>query len=179
MVLNGEMYYCFHDYWNMGIMRIKLVAVLTVIVVTATILSAYYFLTSDEPMPQSFSRDFPLIEVNLAPSGQLNATQGGVTSVNVTITSLNISETSIPLSLVLQAYDNEPLDSPISNSEQFSSTFSLNPIVLETNETKTSRLTMHVAEGVPTGKYTFLIELGNAQIHHLSGATLELNVASP
>jgi hypothetical protein len=98
-------------------MRIKLVAVLTIIVVTAAILSAYYFLEFNGPMPQSFSGDLPLIEINLAPSGQLNATQGGVASVNVIITSINMSETSIPLSLVIQAYDNKPLDSPMSNSE--------------------------------------------------------------
>jgi hypothetical protein len=162
-----------------GIMQIKIATVLTIIVVIAAILSAYYFLASNEPKPQSFSRDLPLIDINLAPSGQLNATQGGVTNVNITLTSLNMSKTSIPLSLVLQAYDNKPLDSPISNSELFSSTFTLNPIVLEANETKTSSLTLHVVEGTPTGKYTFLVELGNAEIHHLSGATLELNVAPP
>jgi hypothetical protein len=159
-----------------GIMRIQLAAILTIIIVIVAILSAYFFLASNESLPESFSRDLPLIDANLAPSGQLNASQGGVASVNVTLTSLNMSETAIPLSLVLQAYNNTPLDSPTSHNELFSSTFTLNPIVLKSNETEASTLTLHVAEAAPTGKYTFLVEFGNSEVHHLVGATLELNV---
>lgn len=161
-----------------GIMRIQLVAVLTAIIVIAAIISAYYFLESNshQSLPSKAS---PLVELNLAPSGSLNTTQGGVTSVNVTLTSLNMSETTIPLSLVLEAYDNEPLDSSVDKGDLFSSTFSLNPIVLQSNETKTSVLTLHVAEGVPIGKYAFLVELGNTQIHNVLGATLEVTVAAP
>jgi hypothetical protein len=159
-----------------GIMRTQLAAVLAIIIVIVAIISAYYFLESNSHQ-SSPSKPLPLVELNLAPSGSLNATQGGVTSVNVTLTSLNMSETAIPLSLVLQAYNNTPLDSPTSHNELFSSTFTLNPIVLKSNETETSTLTLHVAEGAPTGKYTFLVEFGNAEIHHLVGATLELNVA--
>src|SRR4030042_3265516 len=159
-----------------GIMRIQLATVLTIIVVIAAIRSAYYFLASNN-QPSPLAKDPPLVELNLAPSGALNATQGGVTSVNVTFTSLNMSETAIPLGLVLQAYNNEPWNSSINKEELFSSTFTLNPVVLKSNETKTSVLTLHVAEDVPIGKYAFLVELGNTQIHHVLGATLELTVA--
>ena len=159
-------------------MRTQLAAVLTIIIVIAAVISAYYFLESNSRR-SSPSKASPSVEVNLAPSGSLNATQGGVTSVNVTLTSLNMSETSIPLSLVLQAYDNEPLVSSIDKEDLFSSTFSVNPIVLKTNETETSVLTLHVAEDVPIGKYAFLVELGNTQIHNVLGATLEVTVAAP
>lgn len=161
-----------------GIMRTQLAAVLTVIIVIAAIVSAYYFLESNS-QPSSLSKPLPLVDLKLAPSGSLNATQGGVTSVNVTLTSLNMSETTMPLSLVLQAYNDESWDSSVSKEGMFSSTFSLNPVVLPSNETKTSVLTLHVAEDVPTGKYTFLVELGNTQIHNVLGATLEVTVAAP
>jgi len=160
-------------------MRIQLVAVLTAIIVIVAIVSAYYFLESNSHQLSSPSKAPPLVGLTLAPSGSLNATQGGVTSVNVTLTSLNMSETTIPLSLVLEAYDNEPLDSSVDKGDLFSSTFSLNPIVLQSNETKTSVLTLHVAEGAPIGKYAFLVELGNTQIHNVLGATLEVTVAAP
>jgi hypothetical protein len=115
--------------------------------------------------------------MNLAQSGQLNITQGGVTRINVTLTSLNMNETTIPLSLILQTYDNEPLDSAATKEELFSSTFTVNPIVLESNDTVTSVLTLHVGEAAPAGKYTFLVELGNSQIFHLTGTTFDLTVA--
>jgi uncharacterized membrane protein len=157
-------------------MRKQLATVLTIIIVIVAITSAYIFLASNSQQ-SPLSKPPPLVELNLAPSGTLNATQGGVTSVNVTLTSLNMSETSIPLSLVMQAYNNEPWNASITKEELFSSTFTLNPVVLQSNETKTSVLTLHVAENVPTGKYAFLVELGNTEIHHVLGATLELNVA--
>ena len=159
-------------------MRIQLAAVLAIIIVIVAIISAYYFLESNSQQ-SSLSKPLPLVELNLTPSGSLNATQGGVTSVNVTFTSLNMSETSIPLSLVLQGYDNELWDSSVSKEALFSSTFSLNPVVLKSNETKTSVLTLHVAEDVPIGKYAILVELGNTQIHNVLGATLEVTVAAP
>ena len=159
-----------------GIMRIQLATVLTIIIVIVAIISAYIFIASNS-QPSPLSKPLPLVELNLAPSGSLNATQGGVTSVNVTLTSLNMSETAIPLSLVLQAYNNEPWDSSINKEALFSSTFTLNPVVLKSNETKTSVLTLHVAEDVPIGKYAFLVELGNTELHHVLGATLELTVA--
>jgi uncharacterized membrane protein len=159
-------------------MRTQLAAVFTVIIVIVAIVSAYYFLESNSQL-SSPSKAPPLVELTLAPSGPLNATQGGVTNVNVTLTSLNMSETTIPLSLILQTYDDEPWDSSINKEELFSSTFSLNPVVLQANETKTSVLTVHVAEDVPIGKYTFLVELGNTQIHNVIGGTFELNVAAP
>jgi len=154
----------------------QLAAVLAIIIVIVAIISAYYFLESNS-QHSSLSKPLPLVELNLAPSGSLNATQCGVTSINVTFTSLNMSETSIPLSLVLQGYDNKLWDSSVPKEGLFSSTFSLNPVVLKSNETKTSVLTLHVAEDVPIGKYAFLVELGNTQIHHVLGATLELTVA--
>jgi uncharacterized membrane protein len=157
-------------------MRKQLATVLTIIIVIVAITSAYIFVASNGP-PSPLSKPLPLVELNLAPSGSLNVTQGGVTSVNVTLTSLNMSETTIPLSLVLQAYNNEPWNASITKEELFSSTFTLNPVVLEVNETRTSVLTLHVAEDVSTGKYAFLVELGNTEIHHVLGATLELNVA--
>jgi hypothetical protein len=160
-----------------GIMRTQIVAVLTIIIVIVATISAYYFLESNSH-ESSPSKASPL-ELNLAPSGILNTTQGGVTSVNVTLTSLNMSETSIPLSLVLQTYDNKPVDSSSDKEDLFSSTFSVNPIVLKTNETETSVLTLHVAEDVPIGKYAFLVELGNTQIHNVLSATLEVTVAAP
>jgi hypothetical protein len=154
----------------------KKLAILTTIIILVTIIIAYYFLTSNDPssLPQKTA---PLVDMNLAPSGQLNATQGGITRVNVTLTSLNMNETTIPLSLVLQAYDNEPWDSSTQQEKPFSSTFTLNPIALESNETKTSVLTLHIGETAPSGKYTFLVELGNAQTHHLVGTTFDLVVA--
>jgi hypothetical protein len=115
--------------------------------------------------------------MTLIPSGQLNATQGAVISINVTLTSLNLNETTMPLSLVLQAYDYEPWSSSTAQDEPFSSTFNLNPIVLKSNETKTSILTLHVGEAAPLGRYTFLVELGNAQIHDLKGTTFDVVVA--
>jgi hypothetical protein len=119
------------------------------------------------------------VEVNLAPSGSLNATQGGVKSVNVTLTSLNINETAIPLSLVLQDHDTESLDSSIDKEELFSSTFSLYPVVLKANKTPTSVLALDVTEDAPTGKYVFLVELGNTQIHEDLSDLLEVTVAVP
>jgi hypothetical protein len=154
----------------------KKLVILATVIILVTIISAYYFLTANEPSSLPYT-PAPLVDMNLAPSGQLNVTQGGVTIVNVTLTSLNMNETTIPLSLVLQAYDNEPCDSSISQEELFSSTFTLNPIVLESNGTKASVLTLHVGEAAPLGRYTFLVELGNAQIHHLVGATFDLVVA--
>jgi hypothetical protein len=161
-----------------GIMRTQLAAVLTTIIVIAAVISAYYFLESNSRR-SSPSKASPSVEVNLAPSGSLNATQGGITSVNVTFTSLNMNETTIPLSLVLQGYDNKPLDYSINKEGLFSSTFSLNPVVLEANKTATSVLTLHVAEDASTGKYAFLVELGNTQIHEDLSAILEVNVAAP
>jgi len=154
----------------------KKLAILATIIVLVTIISAYFFLTSNAPS-SLLSETAPLVDMNLVPSGQLNATQGGVTRVNVTLTSLNMNETTIPLSLVLQTYDNEPLDSSVTKEELFSSTFTVNPIVLESNDTITSVLTLHVGEAAPSGKYTFFVELGNSQIHHLVGTMFDLAVA--
>jgi hypothetical protein len=154
----------------------KKLVILATVIILVTIISAYYFLTANEPSSLPYKAT-PLVDMSLTPSGQLNVTQGGVTIVNVTLTSLNMNETTIPLSLVLQAYDNEPCDSSISQEELFSSTFTLNPIVLESNGTKASVLTLHVGEAAPLGRYTFLVELGNAQMHHLVGTTFDLVVA--
>jgi hypothetical protein len=154
----------------------KKLAILATVIIVATVISAYYFLTSNSPSPQ-LSETTPLVDMSLAPSAQMNTNQGGVARINVTLTSLNLNKTEIPLSLVLQTYGNEPSDSSIAKEELFSSTFTVNPIVLESNDTITSVLTLHVAETAPPGKYTFLVELGNTQIHHLTGTTFDLAVA--
>ncbi len=154
----------------------KKLAILTIALIIVTIISAYYFLKSDAPL-SLLSETSPLIAMNLVPSGQLNITQGSVTRINVTLTSLNMNETTIPLSLVLQNYDNEPLDSSVTKEELFGSTFTINPILLKSNDTITSVLTLHVGDAAPSGKYTFLVELGNFQIHHLTGTTFDLAVA--
>ena len=151
-------------------------ATLAAVIIAVTVISAYYFLTSNLPSPQ-LSETPPLVVMNLAPSGQLNINQGGVARINVSLTSLNLNKTEIPLSLVLQTYGNQPSNSSTAKEELFSSTFTVNPIVLDSNETTTSVLTLHVAETAPPGKYTFLIELGNTQIHHLTGTTFDLAVA--
>ena len=154
----------------------KKLAIIATVIIVVTIMSAYYFFTSNAPSPL-LSETTPLVNMNLAPSGQLNATQGGIIRLNVTLTSLNMNETEIPLSLILQTYNDEPLNSPAIKEELFSSTFTVNPIVLESNDTVTSVLTLHVTEAAPAGKYTFLIELGSSQIHHLTGTTFDLAVA--
>jgi len=155
----------------------KKLAILATVIIVVTIISAYYFLTSNAPSPL-LNETTPLVDMKLAPTGQLNTTQGGVTHINVTLTSLNMNETEIPLSLILQTYDNEPLDSSTTKEKLFSATFTVNPIVLESNDTVTSVLTLHVAEAAPAGKYTFLVELGNSQIHHVTGTTFDVAVES-
>jgi hypothetical protein len=155
----------------------KKLTILTIALIIVTIISAYYFLKSDAPS-SLLSETSPLVAMNLVPSGQLNITQGSVTRINVTLTSLNMNETTIPLSLVLQNYDNEPLDSSVTKEDLFGSTFTINPILLKSNDTITSVLTLHVGDAAPSGKYTFLVELGNSQIHHLTGATFDLAVAA-
>ena len=153
----------------------KKLPILATVIIIVTIISAYYFLTANTPSPL-LSEPTPLLDMKLAPTGQLNTTQGGVTRINVTLTSLNMNETEIPLSLILQTYDNEPLDSAAIKEELFSSTFTVNPIILESNDTVTSVLTLHVSEATPAGKYTFLVELGNSQIHHVTGTTFDLAI---
>jgi hypothetical protein len=156
--------------------NMKKLTILATVIIIVTVISAYYFLTSNTPSPL-LSEPTPLLDMKLMPTGQLNTTQGGITRLNITLTSLNMNKTEIPLSLILQTYDNEPLDSAVSKEELFSSTFTVNPIVLETNDTVTSVLTLHVAEATPAGKYTFLVELGSSQIHHVTGTTFDLAVA--
>jgi hypothetical protein len=158
----------------MGTMK-KLV-ILTTVIILVTIISAYYFLTFNTLSPP-LNHPTPLMDMKLMPTEQLNTTQSGIIRINVTLTSLNMNKTEIPLSLILQNYDNEPLDSAVTKEEIFSSTFTVNPIVLKTNDTVTSVLTLHVAEAAPTGKYTFLVELGSSQIHHVTGTTFDLAVA--
>jgi len=154
----------------------KKLAIITIVLIAVTIASAFYFLKSNAPS-SLLSETSPLVVMNLVPSGQLNITQGSVTRVNITLTSLNMNETTIPLGLVLQNYDNEPLDSSVTKEELFSSTFTINPILLKSNDTVTSILTLHAGDVTPSGKYTFLVELGNSQIHHLTGTTFDLAVA--
>ena len=155
----------------------KKLPILATVIILVAIISAYFFLTSNRSSSLS-NKPTPLVNMNLAPSGQRNATQGGVTRINVTVTSLNMNETTIASSLVLQDYDNEPWHSSTTQEELFSSTFTLNPMVLESNETKKSVLTLHIGEAASVGRYTFLVELGNAQIHHLVGTTFELVVSA-
>ncbi len=154
----------------------KKLAILTTALIIVTIASTYFFLNSNTS--SSFlSETSPLVAMKLVPSDQLNITQGGVTRLNVTLTSLNMNETTIPLSLVLQTYENKPLNASITREKLFSSTFTVNPIFLEPNDTVTSMLTLHVGDAAPSGKYTFLVELGNLQIHQLTGNTFDLAVA--
>jgi len=154
----------------------KKLTILTIALIIVTIISAYYFLKSDAPS-SLLSETSPLVAMNLVPSGQLNITQGSVTCINITLTSLNMNETTIPLSLVLQNYDNGPLDSSVAKEDLFGSTFTINPILLKSNDTITSVLRLHVGNAAPSGKYTFLVELGNSQIHHFPGTTFDLAVA--
>jgi cell division protein FtsL len=111
--------------------------------------------------------DPPLLDVNLS-TWRENVTQGSTLKVNVTLISRADQELTIPIeNLKLAGFNNTAWDNPIPQNKLFNYTFSNNELVLQQNESKSTVLTLEIAEDAPLVQYLFYIELGNSQITNL------------
>ena len=111
--------------------------------------------------------DPPLLDVNLS-TWRENVTQGSTLKVNVTLISRADQELTIPIeNLKLAGFNNTAWDNPIPQNKLFNYTFSNNELVLQPNESKSTVLTLEIAEDAPLVQYLFYIELGNSQITNL------------
>ena len=111
--------------------------------------------------------DPPLLDVNLS-TWRENITQGSTLKVNVTLISRADQELTIPIeNLKLAGFNNTAWDNPIPQNKLFNYTFSNNELVLQPNESKSTVLTLEIAEDAPLVQYLFYIELGNSQITNL------------
>ena len=120
--------------------------------------------------------DPPLLDVNLS-TWRENVTQGSTLKVNVTLISRADQELTIPIeNLKLAGFNNTAWDNPIPQNKLFNYTFSNNELVLQPNESKSTVLTLEIAEDAPLVEYLFYIELGNSQITQLEAVSLTIGV---
>ena len=120
--------------------------------------------------------DPPLLDVNLS-TWRENITQGSTLKVNVTLISRADQELTIPIeNLKLAGFNNTAWDNPIPQNKLFNYTFSNNELVLQPNESKSTVLTLEIAEDAPLVEYLFYIELGNSQITQLEAVSLTIGV---
>jgi hypothetical protein len=120
--------------------------------------------------------DPPLLDVNLS-TWRENVTQGSTLKVNVTLISRADQELTIPIeNLKLAGFNNTAWDNPIPQNKLFNYTFSNNELVLQQNESKSTVLTLEIAEDAPLVQYLFYIELGNSQITQLEAVSLTIGV---
>jgi hypothetical protein len=120
--------------------------------------------------------DPPLLDVNLS-TWRENVTQGSTLKVNVTLISRADQELTIPIeNLKLAGFNNTAWDNPIPQNKLFNYTFSNNELVLQPNESKSTVLTLEIAEDAPLVQYLFYIELGNSQITQLEAVSLTIGV---
>ena len=120
--------------------------------------------------------DPPLLDVNLS-TWRENVTQGSTLKVNVTLISRADQELTIPIeNLKLAGFNNTAWDNHIPQNKLFNYTFSNNELVLQPNESKSTVLTLEIAEDAPLVEYLFYIELGNSQITQLEAVSLTIGV---
>lgn len=118
----------------------------------------------------------PLVDANLSSWGD-NVTQGSTLQVNVTLISRTDQELTIPIeNLTLAGFNNTAWDNSIPQNKLFNYTFSTNQLVLQPHESKTTVLTLEIAEDAPLVQYLFYIELGNSQVTHLGAVSLAIRV---
>ncbi len=117
----------------------------------------------------------PLLDASLSSSGD-NVTQGSTLQVTVTLTSRTDQELTIPINLTLAGFNNTAWDNSIPQNQLFNYTFSTNELVLQPNESKSTVLTLEIAEDAPLVDYLFHVELGNWQITDLGGISLPVKV---
>jgi hypothetical protein len=120
--------------------------------------------------------DPPLLYVNLS-TWRENITQGSTLKVNVTLISRADQELTIPIeNLKLAGFNNTAWNNHIPQNKLFNYTFSNNELVLQPNESKSTVLTLEIAEDAPLVEYLFYIELGNSQITQLEAVSLTIGV---
>jgi hypothetical protein len=129
---------------------------------------------------------------------KLNVTQGSSTQINIVLSSLSkTTDFTIPLCLSVGAFENQQLSMPITSSPEpsptlplsisddsielakpFEANFSINPITLKPEESKSVILTLTVLENTQPGKYTLFLENGNWEQTGLAAVTLQITVVS-
>jgi len=127
----------------------------------------------------AISHPIPVLDVNVSSLGEedMNVTQGSTLQVNVTLTSLTDQELTIPFeNLTLAGFNNTAWDNSIPQNKLFNYTFSTNQLVLQPHESKSTVVTLEIAEDAPLVKYLFYIELGNSQVTQLSAVGLPVRV---
>ncbi|MEM2110889.1 MAG: hypothetical protein QXX08_03315 [Candidatus Bathyarchaeia archaeon] len=152
--------------------------VVVAIAVAVVFVSVYYGLnllktaTNPSNTPAPSFKPPPLLDIGLSPWENISATQGGSCQINITLSSKSDkNEFTIPLKLVLARYMGAK---SIDQAEKtLSWIFNPNPVVLKPKETKSTVLTINVAEDAPSGEYIFLIEVNQGG---LCGATFTLTV---
>jgi len=122
--------------------------------------------------------DPPLLDVDLSTYRE-NVTQGSTLRVNVTLISLADQELTILIeNLKLAGFNNTAWNNSTPQNKLFNYTFSNNELVLLPNESKSTVLTLEIAEDAPLVQYLFYIELGNSQVTQLSAVSLAIGVTS-
>ena len=136
---------------------------------------------SVSPTPELSFKIPPVIDVSIYPGDVSNAyvTQGGTFQENLTIASRASAQIQIPLALKLTGYNNSAYVSSTPQDKIFNYTY--NPTLLAINpaEENSSVLTVEVANDAPLGLYVLNVELGNAQVTHLSGHTFLVQINAP
>ena len=170
-------------------------AVIVVLVLAISVAVGFYVANQTNPSPEASSTPSvtptpeisfkipPVIDVSIYPGDVSNAyvTQGGTFQENLTIASRASAQIQIPLSLKLTGYNNSAYVSSTPQDKIFNYTFSPNVITMDPNEENRSVLTVEVANDAPLGLYVLNVELGNAQVTHLSGHTflVQVNAHAP
>jgi len=169
------------------LLRLILVIIVPVLIMGGIV--CYYLNQSkaifSAPTSNEYPKPSPLLEVYLSPWQNVSIPQGGSVIIKVTLTSkFEDRNITIPLKITIQ-------DTPISGSSPTPNptnscqtepplrySFDINPVTLIPGETRESILTVTASEDAPIGSYVLLVETGNWELTHVSGATFVLKVTA-
>jgi hypothetical protein len=167
-------------------------SVITVSLILFSILFVYFaveYSRRRESLPEKVG---PLINIEEEelPRRDSKITQGTSFDVNVTVCSETDKELLIPFSLSAIRYAEPPNPKPTSDLEppkptselneieatEFTYSYEPSSIILKPGDVKSTILTVELFEDASVGDYTFFIELGDSDVHHVAGTWFNIVV---
>jgi hypothetical protein len=132
---------------------------------------------------------------NSQESLEFNITQGRSITINIAFSSLSKNHFTIPLYLSAGSFEGQRLSQLITSppapyptvpssiydessnpSELFEANFTVNPLMFEPNENKTTDLTITALQDADIGEYAMLLEMGSWEQTGLSAITFKIRV---
>ena len=162
-------------------MNTRHLIIVTVVLIIAIILALAYigFSPSNAPV----GTPIPLLMSSISSLGKedMNVSQGSALQINVTLTSradyeLTVTLENLTLNGVNNSSDYTSWDTSIPQNKVLNYTFSINQLVLQPHGSKSTVLTVNIAEDAPLGQYALTVELGNAQVTYVGGIGLTVRV---